>query len=199
MRKIGLLLFVIANTTFATTAPSFNYQQQPINPACVAMFNGSEADLPYISAINIATCQHSNAAYQKAYTSADNTIYFYKNNQDDRDGQYGYQLIGKTNNGIYVLLTKNSTGGTGVFADLLLLRILSGKNYFYDLQSNGTKLLTKKTTELKYIGDINIGNHCQGISSAKVAGNKLILTVYHGKNSSDCSQAQTKLLDLTDY
>lgn len=70
MKKLIWLLACFSPAVFAIKNLGFLFKNEPINPACVAMFNASFADSPYINAINVDECQHSNAAYQKTLVKA---------------------------------------------------------------------------------------------------------------------------------
>jgi hypothetical protein len=60
MKKFLLLIFYILPNLAAAQENNadFTYKGQPINPACIALFNNSLADFPYISAVNLDNCQN---------------------------------------------------------------------------------------------------------------------------------------------
>jgi hypothetical protein len=179
---------------FVTNNFEFNYQNQPINPACVAMFNSSEADPPYIRAINLNVCQNSNAAFKKTLQN-DGWYYFYNNDKDEQEGDYHYKVVGKTTNGIYVLHTLSSGGGTLIASDLLLIRLDKNMQYVYD----GPQLKTEEITEMKLLGYIIGGDRCVGsFADAQIVGNYLKLKQNNDKTpDGDCKKQQEYSIDLS--
>src|SRR5690242_6818405 len=122
MKKIYLLslLIFISFADAATTKNDFTFQGEPISPVCIAKFDSSLQHEPVIGTkVAIETCQHTAQATHQNYIG----YYFYVNNKNIDDGEYLYQYIGKTKNGIHILRTINNGGGTGNFTDLLFLKL----------------------------------------------------------------------------
>lgn len=194
MKKFYLLLILVANSVFAENNQGFLYKDEVINPACVALFNSSIADFPYIKSINLNNCQHSNVAYQRTLKDKDGSYYFYVNDKDSREGEYRYKVIGKTQNNIYVLSTHANGGGTLISSDLLLLQIKRAKDYIYEQ----TTLNTKEITALNLIGYVTGGDRCVGdFADVKVIGNQLQIKQYQGKNPIDCQKTKSYTIDLS--
>lgn len=126
MKKLFFILLVLTNSAFAENN-NFSYQNKPINPACVALFNSSEADKPYIKSIDLSACQNSNVAYQKTLSDAPSTYYFYINNKNIDQGKYSYTVLGKSKDGIYAIKTLNNTGGTLTAVDLLFIQLANNE------------------------------------------------------------------------
>lgn len=194
MKKIALGLLLTATTPlFAANTAEFLYQKEPINPACVAMFNSSAVDFPYITAINPNECQHSNAAFQTSLQTEDGWHYFYKNDKDASGGEYRYKLIGKSANGIYVLNTLSSSGGSLNSAQLLLIKLEPSSQIVY----NQDKLQRQSITEMKLVGYVNGGDRCiGGFADVKLTDNALQIQQHQGKNPVDCEKIKTFTIDL---
>jgi len=192
---LPILLFFVSTSLFADTQNEFTFQNNPINPACVAMFNSSMSDGPYIKSINLNACQKSNAAYQTTLKNKEGYYYFYQNNKDGHDGSYYYQVLGKTSNGIYVLHTLNSGGGTMTADDLLLVRLVNDTEYTaYNAQ---TGLKAETITVMKLLGYISGGDRCvNGLTDIKVIGNQIKAKQYNGKDAADCTATKDVIFDL---
>lgn len=193
MKIIPCLLLLYSITGFAINNSGFYFQNEPINPACVALFNSSMADHPYINAINLNECQHSNAAYQKTLRK-NNSFFFYLNNNNLNDGMYSYSIVGKTTNGIFVLDTKSNGGGTLVASELLLIRLVENKQFVYD----GSKLKVNSITEMRLLGYIIGGDRCVGaFADAKINGNILHITQFDDPTAGgECKKTKSYSLDL---
>lgn len=195
LKKIFFLLLLITGSAYADSNDGFTYQNAPVNPACVAMFNSSMADLPYLKSINLNVCQHSNAAYQKTMQDNNGGYYFYVNDKDNSQGQYTYKVIGKSTNGIFVVKTNGSGGGTMVASDLLLLRLNTNKDYVFN---GSAEPKINDITVLRLIGYVNGGDRCVGdFVDVKVVGNQLNIKQYNGDNAADCSKTKDFSIDLS--
>ena len=195
LKQCLAILLLITTTIYADSQAGFTFKNEPINPACVAMFNSGMADLPYIKSINMNVCQHSNAAYQKTLQATDGSYYFNVNDKDDSEGQYSYKVIGKSANGIYVLSTQASGGGTMVASDLLLLRLNENLEYVFNRVSNPQ---INNITVLRMLGYVNGGDRCVGgFAEVKLVGNQLNIKQYNGANAVDCSKTKEFSLDLS--
>lgn len=192
MRKV-LLLMLGCNSAFAADNFGFVFENEAINPACVAMFNASVADYPYINAINLNECQHSNAAYQTTLSKG-NSYYFYQNNKNYDEGMYSYNVVGKTSNNIFVLDTTYSGGGTLVASELLLVRLSEVTQHVYD----GTNLKVQHNTEMKLLGYVIGGDRCVGaFAEVKVDKNKLFIKQYNDQMAGgECKKTKSYSLDL---
>ncbi len=194
MKKLLLLLLFGMNSALAENNYGFLYQGEPVNPACIAMFNSSEADLPYLSSINLNACQHSNAA-SKTILKNKNFYYFYNNDKDVKDGTYGYEVIGKTANNIYVLNTSSSGSGTLVASDLLLVRLDKSNQYVY----NGPQLKINEITEMKLLGYMIGGDRCVGaFANIQIVDNTLKIKQFNEENpGGECKKTREFSIDLS--
>lgn len=204
IKKIFFILLFCTTSAFAENNYGFVYQSEPINPACVAMFNSSLADFPYIRSININRCQHSNAAYIEKMENKNGTYsYCNKINPQDKESLeedcYSYKVAGKSANGIYVLVTHSwSATGFGVFSDLLLLRLVKTHEYVYD-GGNGHTSQPKinQITEIQLLGYVNGGDRCVGdFIDVGLVDNQLKVKQYDNDRPYDCRKTKNYSINL---
>ena len=194
-KMLFIFLFFVTQAIAAQDNSNFNYRGQPINPACIALFNNSLADFPYISAINLDNCQNSNAAYQKTMVTPEGWVFYYINNKDSGQGIYRYRLIGKSANNIYVLNTESNGGGAGVFTNLLLVRLASKQIAVYD-RSSTPKI--KTYSQLKLLGYVAGGDRCVGsFPEVTIKSNLLFVTQHNGDFPYECNKVQKFTIDLS--
>lgn len=198
MKKIIVLVITLLTSSFAFAQvhPKFTFLGQPIRPTCVALFNSTVENYPYVKAINLRSCQSGRSFPQTTHHNNDSLYFFYKNNRDMDAGAYFYKVLGETANGVYVLHTYNNDGGKGVFDMLLLMRITKEKERVYD---NGSSATVQPATFLTLQSYVVGGDRCTGgIKSAKVRGNEVIVWQYPKKNSVDqCQGAKKFVIDLS--
>lgn len=192
---VAVIFITISSSLVANAEEGFVFQNNPINPACVAMFNSSMSDGHYIKSINLNECQKSNAAYQTTFKNKKNYYYFYKNNKDESNGSYYYKVIGKTKDGIYVLHTLNNDGGTMTADDLLLIRLYNGtENSIYDSHEG---LRVESISVMKLLGYISGGDRCvNGLTDITVIDNLIKAKQYDGKNGADCTKQKDVVFNL---
>jgi len=94
-------------------------------------------------------------------------VYFQENGT-----QFGYQYIGITSSGIYVLLISESGGGSGTFESLLLLTIENDKGFDINLDEKSTRL-DRPRLIIKKLGETSLGDRWDG--DLKVKGNELFI------------------------
>lgn len=114
----------------------------------------------YFGDINV-----SNRGGANPYVHTEDTL----NCEDDRcrsnPPSFGYQLIGHTPSGVYVLFTESSGGGSGRFRGLMFVSFEKDKglaNY-----SSGTKLLgfSRDRWLIKKLGELPLGDRYDGAIS----------------------------------
>lgn len=98
-------------------------------------------------------------------------------NGNSYETEFGYQFVGVTSSGIYILLTSDWGGGTGVFKSLLLVTFEYDKSIRCDwdksvIRSEGKRLLIKK------LGEISLGDRWDG--ELKVIGDSILVGKDHG-------------------
>lgn len=129
----------------------FAVDGKPINPACLAMIDGSLADRSFLYEINISRCQNSNAAFDG---SDKGTSFKYQG------GVYGYKVVGQTKNHIFVVTTTASSDGAGIFQTVLLLKLQH--KYYYDYSNKSNQPIREPYLALIYLGDIGGGDRATG-------------------------------------
>lgn len=195
-KQVFFFLLCIAGSAFSeNNDATFTYQGQAINPACIGMFNSSLSDFPYIKSINLSACQNSNAAAKKTLKNKQGELYYYENDKDASEGSYGYKVVGKSKNGIYVLSTYKSGGGTGIFTQLLLVKMRNSSLYVF----NGHAQPEIQTIiRLSLLGYVNGGDRCLGsFSKVEVEGHELKIQKYLGATPNDCSKTTSFSIDLS--
>lgn len=180
--------------THQINATYFSINGYPIHPACIEPFHPGVQNDSYIHSINLTLCQKSeNDRIVHIRKTSDRSqklkIYVEYNRDPIKDagvkeinmGYYGYNYIGRAKNGIYVLLGYNNTGGTSSFDDLLL----------FTANKTGDNLL------LTRVGMINGGDRCNGIASAEIKGNTLMVGRYiHIENANQCHGIHIETIEI---
>ena len=92
--------------------------------------------------------------------------------EDEENGMFGYQYIGKTSSGIYILYISENGGGSGVFKNLMLVTIEKDKGAYFD-ESSLKITNSRERLIIKKLGEISLGDRWNG--DLKVEGNKLII------------------------
>jgi len=111
---------------------------------------------------------------------------------DPSDGsEFGYRHIGRTASGIDVLLTMDSGGGSGVFENLMLVRVEeeSGGGSVRAVDGK-TDVMTFKQRRvvIRKLGEIVLGDRWQG--DLKVSGNEIAIGKDTGPQADSDSRAR---------
>jgi hypothetical protein len=88
------------------------------------------------------------------------------------ESEFSYQYVGRTDSGIYVLLTGNWGGGSGVFMNLLLVKFEYDQGISCDWE-RGIVESGKKRLLIKKVGEIPLGDRWDGALS--VEGNSVVV------------------------
>ena len=192
-------------------ANSFTLNQKAINPACVWLLlnthgyagytdTGSNVALSYfkskkqniISSINLNACQNSHTAGKVSIVTMNRhqaPLVRYQFpwginndfNQALAKGMFGYQYIGRSQNGIDVLKVISSGGGSGVFSGIALLRLQP-----YTLISAGPDDMSwqrQHYNQLRLVAYIAGGDRASGgLKSMQIEGDTLKVIRYNPKN-----------------
>jgi uncharacterized protein len=151
-----------------------------ISPMIVDDLSGSVSDEgDQIIAINLTDSVDSNrySCEVKVQKSANESPFVYcetPGEEGERPESFGYQFVGRTTSGIDVLQTRESGGGTGVFENLLLVRVdvdAGGSALEPAGGRNQTLTFKKKRLVIKKLGEIGLGDRWSG--RLKVAGNEI--------------------------
>lgn len=198
MKKIivGFLLF-FSMATYAANDTRFYYRNNVINPACVALFNSSTRDLPYVRAVGINGCYNSHLLRTEHRDG--NQFFIYNNDKDNAHGRYAYEIIGKTSSGIYVLHTLNQPStASNIYDMLLFVRLERGTLPIFNDTMATT---TAPSFYAMLVGFVQGGDRCSGgIQSASVQGNTVAINRYPSRNSvGQCQGAQSFNVNLAKY
>ena len=146
-------------------AIGLSFHKEPfVNPAMIKEFmtwlsdNGDQ-----IVGINPEGMQKSNRSYADVNSkmvpgSNKHPLVYYEYGDDRFTEMFGYRLIGRTSNGIYVIRCINDTAGTAIFGDLLFLELvkvsapLLVESKKHDWNTNNFRY------ELRKIGQIGLGD-----------------------------------------
>jgi hypothetical protein len=182
LKIIILILSCLAFSAFATISfipkklneNSLYFDKEPfINPKLIDDLTTSLADTGnQVVAIDLVDAQSSNRYFCELAIKNiknENPIVSYK----EEDGaNLGYQLIGKTHSGIYILRTYEYGQGSGVFEELLFIKF--EKEKFLSYESNTSSLnLTAERLLIKKLGSIGLGDRYEG--EIKINGDKLFI------------------------
>ncbi len=86
-----------------------------------------------------------------------------------RDGRamFGYEHVGTTTSGVHVLLTSDCGGGTGVFVDLMLVRIETDRGFAVDWEGGAIRPARRRLRQCHAFAACGPGS--VGIDSAQAA------------------------------
>jgi hypothetical protein len=114
----------------SNSAPNFQFKGKAIHPLLIRRFEPWVSDTrpPIVSELNLTAAWDSNEYAAEFKTDADGTISI----TIPEGGNFSYRPLGKSTNGIYILRTLSSGGGSGVFQAILFLRIQTRTAYLAD-------------------------------------------------------------------
>lgn len=118
---LGLVLVLAATTSpGAPRSIDFTFAGRPVHPKLVEEFESwlSDDRSPITLAVDVAAAQGTDE-YEEPFEARPGGLVRYRSG----DGWYGYEVLGRLRDGIYVLRTAASGGGSGVFLNLLFLRL----------------------------------------------------------------------------
>ncbi|MFN7096554.1 MAG: hypothetical protein ACK4PR_03210 [Gammaproteobacteria bacterium] len=183
-------LAAMAATPTGTTSPQLLLKSIAVHPACIARFlptnpDGTVSD----SLVNLAMCQKINQNKKVTINSQGFATY-----NTTYGGMFGYQLVGQTSSGSYVLRSFNSGGGSGVFDNLF---VISVKPDTLVTQSIGSPTSEQTLVYLKLERVISVGDRClSGIATVSVQGDTINLTQYQGQTAVDCSKTRNITINM---
>jgi len=155
----------------------FRYDGDFIHPACVWHMLTDVADvLPCVAAVDVAGCQESNRfsirrtqdgwlKWKDESGRVHDGWVTWKDESRFGTGSFEYKHLGVLPNGIHVLLTQWSGGGSGIFRDLLFVRAKDSRVYEEGSARNRTLLVC--------VGQCGLGDRDEG--TVRLVGNSVIL------------------------
>lgn len=149
----------------------FTFKSKPIHPGCVERFNVglSDSGPPVVRAVDVESCVSSNELYMDLKVS-DGGYVGYEYGSPGEKKYFGYKYIGKASDGLHVLDTVFSGGGTMVAKTIFLTRFNLENYKSFDDQG---KINIEKRLIMKCIGQIVRGDRDMG--KVELKDNEIIL------------------------
>jgi uncharacterized protein len=126
--------------------------------------------------INLSDSETSNRYACEVKVAQTGNRYPYVYSQDpgespaDRPTEFGYRFVGRTTSGIDVLFTSDSGGGSGVFENLILVRVseeLGAPTIAPATGRTQTMSFKRKRLVIKKLGEIGLGDRWDGVLTVK--------------------------------
>ncbi|MFH1771232.1 MAG: hypothetical protein ABH872_00245 [Candidatus Omnitrophota bacterium] len=170
MKKFILLLLVImlaaplmASEQLDEANTTFTYNGKPIHPFLVREFSNwlSDNRPPMLTTVDVIAAYDTNK-YQQSDIKKRNDWWFAEQTEMDGDirlyESFGYHWLGKLENGIHVLETGSSGGGSGYFMDLMFIKFSEGKIVWEDKKEKQLLMSIEGIYSLgdRYEGDIKV-------------------------------------------
>jgi uncharacterized protein len=174
---------------------SYSFTRAPfVNPRIINdLSTWLSDDGEQVVAINLTEAQESNRYSGDVATRqvvGRNPYVYFETPADDageRGSEFGYRYIGRTAAGVDVLLTTQSGGGSGIFENLLVLR-MEPDDHAPSVISAGsnheTMTFRRKRLLLRKLGEIGLGDRWDG--PLKIMGNDILI----GKDTGPLSRDQ---------
>jgi hypothetical protein len=103
-------------------SPGLLWQGSVVHPGCIGEFRTELSDAKAIVvAVDLDACRGSNR-YSASYETAGRVLRW-RDPDGDGGGSFQYEHLGVLSNGVHVVRIAESGGGSGVFQDLLFLRL----------------------------------------------------------------------------
>ena len=174
------LIIAVLFTTSASTQDSslldeelksFRFKGKPIHPAVVEELITPLADpLPTIVSVEVEGGHRNNKARGTPSSNANGYIEYTDpythGSSPNGNGYFCYRHLGRTAEGIHVLKTLSSGGGSGIFMDIIFIRF-----EWDDAYEQGEY---RKRVIMKRVGDFCLGDRDDG--TIKLDGNKLTIS-----------------------
>lgn len=139
IRACLLMMFVLFNTVPAMASDSleaanqsFTYQGKTIHPFLLQEFSNWMSDYrpPMVTTVDVKAAFDTNK-YQDSVVEKRENWWFATKEEKDGDvilqESFGYHWLGRLANGVHVLETGSSGGGSGFFMDLMLVKFSEGE------------------------------------------------------------------------
>lgn len=138
-----------------TTTYTF-YKEEFINPKIVEEMQGPLADSgSQLISVNVHNANISNQFFSEVRVRSTKTMPYVYYQEEDRE--FGYSFVGATKNGVQIVHTQSTHGGSGVYHNLLFF-------IFTDTDSISFGLEVAPTTQptLTLIGSLPLGDRFAG-------------------------------------
>ena len=137
----------------------FVMEGKPINPMIIRDLNTWISDSgDQVIAINLLASQESNRYFSKTYTAQKLGEYFSVeiSSASEEKESFKYSIKGVTDNGVFVIETTWWGGGSGIFSNLLFVRIIKAAG-FGEVKNNKLTLNNKRIL-IEKLGGIGFGD-----------------------------------------
>lgn len=172
----SLLVFVLfvtpclASQQLDEVSANFTYNGKPIHPFVVKEFSNwlSDSRPPMITTVDVAAAFDTNK-YQDSKLEKRDNWWFAESEEMDGDVRlyesFGYHWIGRLTNGVHILETGSSGGGSGFFMDLMFIKFTEGE-IFWENKKEKQLLMT-------IVGTYSLGDRYEG--DIKINGDKVFI------------------------
>ncbi|MBL6858230.1 MAG: hypothetical protein ISQ92_06035 [Pelagibacteraceae bacterium] len=150
----------------------FFYQKHPIHPELISDFIPGYADSgDIIISINLTDAFGTNqySLLDKYETELKEGRSVVSIDDPDGNGYFVYNYLGSTDNGAMVLMTYSSGGGTGIFPELLIIKVKKRLGANHDLFNSEGVVLDKQQVVLEKLLSISLGDRTE--NSIAINGN----------------------------
>src|SRR3954471_13492373 len=148
MSAIALFVF----TLVVSEPPGLLWHNAAVHPGCIRQLTTDIADArPVVAAVDLEGCSGSNRFSDAP--DIDGRILRWKQPDGGDRGFFQYEYLGALTSGVLVVRTAESGGGTGVFQELLFLRVTSST-----VLEDGTK---RARDALTMVGSESLGDRDQ--------------------------------------
>ena len=150
----------------------FFYQKYPIHPELISDFIPGYADSgDIIISINLTDAFGTNqySLLDKYETELKEGRSVVSIDDPDGNGYFVYNYLGSTDNGAMVLMTYSSGGGSGIFPELLIIKVKKRLGANHDLFNSEGVVLDKQQVVLEKLLSISLGDRTE--NSIAINGN----------------------------
>ncbi len=167
-------------TAFDCANNQFTVDGKPINPLIIKDFSSLLSDMHnQVVGINLLNSQNSNRYFNDGYDlalSQKGDVFNVKVTHPEQDCEgcmFSYETVGKTENGIWVVLTAESTSGSGVFQNLMFVKLSLSKGYAES--KDGTLSLTDNQVIIEKLYEMPLGERAH--TDIQVEGNTVNISI----------------------
>jgi len=131
----------------------FTLNGEPIHPGSLWEMRTWLSDtMPRVASVDLLGCQKSNRYYRAP--KIENGWIRWRDKEQLGEGLFGYKHVGKLPNGIHVVWLSYNGGGTGIFQDLMFIRV-EGAKFFQEGDH-------QERTLLVCVGEYSLGDRYEG-------------------------------------
>lgn len=198
MKKISFLIlsfFILLAPAMAEAGlnepkASFSYDGKPIHPLLIAEFFNWMSDYrpPIVTSVDVKSAFDTNQ-YSKDDVKVDNG---WVRADRDEGGYFQYKWLGQLENGMHVLQTADSGGGSGIFMDLLVLKESTAESSWSEGKYTQNLLSVVRSVGLgdRFDGDIRLLDNMVFVSGS---GDREPKTFDFSDNETDVEQEVVEL------